>query len=165
MNYTTYPLGFIGPEDATHADKTPHERIKRLCEEYIEMNNDIDLKALRLAILEEAQRVFNPWGGFTGWVEENFKHAQLTRLGYEFLRDCLRYALTGKRHIDIIGWGPLLLDAEKDRGHQVVKVPVIEDTLKTSDSVLADWLKHPMGFQDMVWSLQVIFALTNGEGY
>lgn len=163
-NYTIYPLGFIGPQNDLHEDKAPHQRIKQLCDEYIAMNSDTDLKSLRLAIIDEAQHVFNPWGGLVGWIEENFKHAQLTRMGYEFLRDCLRYALTGKRHIDIAGWGPLLLDAENDRGHQPVNPPLLDKIDNPSDSILADWISQPMGFQDMVWSMQIIFALTPSEG-
>lgn len=161
IDYTTYPLGYIGVRIDDHRDTEPDLYIDELFEQYLSLNTLLKLRELRMAVFEYAFNQFSPFLGVEGFIKYNLDNAKLTTLQRRFLYDTLKFIKSGKRDIDISSWQYMLKNSEELDIKSVGKDAMMKPT--TPDTSIGDWVKHDGGFQDMLWTLKIIFGSVNNN--
>lgn len=159
FNTTYYPLGFVGEKYENHIDGNPCTEAMRIYNTHANLDNSADLKRLRISAIELFMDKFEPFGGFLNFIDYNLREARITDLSRAFLMDTFRFIKTGRRHIDIMSWEPLLANDKSakltNKGYEVRFGGLAHGELDTS---LSEWLAQDGGFLDMIWSMKILFG-------
>lgn len=158
FSQTTYPLGYIGERYENHADGDPCLGVMKAFNRQGNMIDSLELKQHRLDVLELAYDKFEPFGGWVGFYNQNLKEAKLSPLAVRFLHDTNKFITTGVRDIHILSWEALLAN---DTGKRMVNTDKADRPNLSSgecDISLSQWIYRTDGFQDMVWSLKILFG-------
>lgn len=111
----------------------------------------------RLPVLDCALRLF---GDFKSWVDLQVADPNLVGYNLEFVRDVVRYVLTGQRDMSPLVWLDLVSENQLKVAHAFKldkKGFALPDTLSTSE-VLQKWCSHHEGFADLLQTLYVFFG-------
>ena len=160
MEYTVYPLGYIGSKHEGHQDGTPCPLILDLWNTHSGELHKLDLQTHHLNVLNYAIDQFRAMGGINGFVRANIEHAKLTRSEVKFLLDTLRFIKTGKREIGMMSWDMML--SFKDRESPLYRVDESYESFLLSDEeddeALSRWISHYNGFNDLIHTLRILFG-------
>lgn len=173
-NYRLTPSGYAVLRKEDVLDGEVDLEIEKLFNLYNRIATEVNLKDLRLQTLQHAFDYFSPFNGFENWVTFNIKEVPLTGLQARFLEDTLKFIQTGRRDIGITGWEYLLRQDNEGSSANAENIIIKSKEAKVSklaypytfknkgsnyhDTSLGRWLSHPYGFQDMIWSLKILFA-------
>jgi hypothetical protein len=164
--YGYYPLGFrrvLRPGERK-LDSGPDDAVTL---QYVKWQQDragfrswaTHEEAIKLAI--------QLFGDFTVWLREQQTNEKLSRHGWEFLLETIRFINTGERRINVHTHASLILmDVESFRTlpQSERKVKLVDELQDSAETVLAQWLRQPNGFSDMLCSLTVFFGNTQPSG-
>lgn len=114
----------------------------------------------RKKVIDLAQSLF---AGNFNWFIRQDKNAAITDQNYMFLLDTVRFIATGRRRLSIYTW-PTLLSYNVPVGNTVdarneISQLFIDLALGTDvNTVIQKWLSHPKGFDDMMYTLNMLFG-------
>lgn len=114
----------------------------------------------RKKVIDLAQLLF---AGNFNWFIRQDTNALITDQNYMFLLDTVRFIATGRRRMSIYTWPTLLsykvpLGNSVDSRNEISKL-FIELALETDvNVVLAKWLSHKGGFDDLMYTLNMLFG-------
>lgn len=111
-----------------------------------------------------AAKIFNSYGDMNWFLVQDL-NASLHAQNINFIKDTLRFLATGRRRISIHSW-PMLITSEyasgvhEDRsiGIRGIFLELGLDTTKTNNDLIQLWLSHPGGFDDLMFSLNMLFG-------
>ncbi|MOA25787.1 hypothetical protein D3C78_1465350 [compost metagenome] len=104
------------------------------------------------------------FGGNYNWFIRQDNNGLILDHNYAFLIDTVRYIATGKRRLSIHTW-PMLLTAEPPAGLHLIEerkeIAVLFQTLALNTgthAMLQRWLSHKGGFDDMMYTMNMLFG-------
>jgi len=118
--------------------------------------------AFKRRVINNALRLFGD--SFSLWVKQQLGNPYVNEKALRFIDDTIRFILTGKREMMVMHW-PRILDANP-KSIQLTSGDMrkaLDGVIKTnSDSLskdyLSSWLSHPGGFDDLVFTMSVVFV-------
>lgn len=164
----TYPRGF--QRKATDEDgqiarslQVPGdqelETLYRLC---VYRQANTDGWTYRERVLQTALRLF---GDFGEWMLLQHRNPQLYGLNYDFLVDTYQYIRTGQRNCAPLAWievvdeyPPAKPGARRMQNYANPQELLGVVSTRTAN-VLAAWCSRPGGFEDLLFSLHVMFGI------
>lgn len=114
----------------------------------------------RKKVIDLAQTLF---AGNFNWFIRQDKNAAITDQNYLFLLDTVRFIATGRRRLSIYTWPALLtynvpvgntVDARNEISQLFIDLALGTD----ANTVIQKWLSHPKGFDDMMYTLNMLFG-------
>lgn len=145
-------------------DKRINDLYFRYADNNFDFRHDIDFK------LEAIQTIDSLYGDFGRWLRFQFECNYLMHgLNLDYLKDTLRYLLTGKRHFSNVAWKEVI----KFNPDYIVGISSItrwndlcsEFSIKsTSDlnNYIGMWCSHDGGFDDMIYTTWLLFGSVEG---
>uniref|UniRef100_A0AB39CCT3 Virion structural protein n=1 Tax=Pseudomonas phage RVTF4 TaxID=3236931 RepID=A0AB39CCT3_9VIRU len=137
------------------------ERIRDLMLEYTTFPTRTTQWEFRRRVIAEAKRLF---GGNYNWFIMQDTNAQRVDWNYKFLLDTIRFIATGRRELDIHSW-PMMLTDEPPTGLQLIGARSdIGDLFKklalqtSTEAMIQKWLTQKNGFDDMMYTLNMLFG-------
>lgn len=161
VTYTQYPFGYLGIQmEDDRRDGDPDVYIDELFKRYTGLSTREDLACFRTDVIEYAIKQFASVGGFFEFITLNLNEAKITDLQRRFLQDTYKFILKGRRDIDIGVWDSLLVASNENDVKTKRPKEYHYDYILTNkgDDLLGLWLMQSGGFQDMLWSLKIIFG-------
>ena len=104
------------------------------------------------------------FAGNYNWFIRQDNNALIADHNYAFLKDTVRFIATGKRRMSIHTW-PMLLTSEPPAGLQLIEdrrdiseLFISFDLASDVDKMLQSWLKQKGGFDDLMYTLNMLFG-------
>lgn len=159
VEYSVYANSFIGHRISSHVDYEPDKEINEHFKLYNSFATSLDLKELRLDVLFKARELFGKLGTVGDWLNFNLTlNDQLNLTQRKFLLDTANFILTGSRSIEPSSWIGLMNFAKNDSSTPAKKDNLFIEPSKLKEITLDKWLSHRIGFQDIVWTLFILFG-------
>lgn len=168
MEASIYPLGIIAPRRENHVDYESDPAVDRLWSLYEGRVSNINLKNFFFEVIDTFKSLIGENSNFGEFVETNLRSANLTPSMQEFLMDTVRYIYDGKRQMHVSTWDYLLRTHHdvKDQPqtgihstrHRNPKTDILGHPVVGDTQWIGEWLKHPDGFADMVWTMRILFG-------
>lgn len=170
-NTLTYPRGFqryLSEDDGNLTNlsnqQVPGDReletLYRLC---VYRQANVDGWTYRERVLQTALRLF---GNFSAWVLLQERNPYLYGTNYDFLQDTYQFIRTGQRNCSTFSWIEIMDEqppANPGRRAHLRNLDLgklLPDTAAgLTHEVLAKWCSQPDGFEDMLFSLHVLFGI------
>lgn len=158
-----FPRGYSGGQADSQPDHKTRDgdpEITRLWSQYTSPNNQSTAWSFRRQVIESAIRLLN---FRPNWFVMQDTNPNISDYNYRFILDTLRFIATGRRHISIHSW-PDLLSNKPSQPQEVSRRHGIEDTFeyhqlsRNACDIVQQWCSHPHGFDDMVWTLNLLFG-------
>lgn len=159
-----FPRGYSGGQSIkapTHQPRDGDAEIEKLFAEYCGPAAHTKSWEFRRKVIAAAKRLMS---GTNNWFIQQDSNPMVDAYNYQFLVDTLRYIATGRRRISIHSWPDLM-----SHGTEVALVNVtarrdIIDTFAdlalsmSIDALIQKWCSHPGGFDDFMYSLNILFG-------
>lgn len=150
-----YRIQLPGPDDTIFS--RGDETISELFRIYETGAQDTANLTFRLRVLDSAVRLF---GDFHEWMTLQRNNPNLLGYNLEFLRDTLRYILTGHRDMSPLIW--LDLVAEKSihttQAHHLTLSELAPPKDLDTTKLIQLWCSRKGGFEDLLQSLFLLFG-------
>lgn len=115
------------------------------------------------------KQVFDAFKRLTGngpgdWFSSQDRNAELQGYSYDFLLDTLGFIATGHRRISIYTWPdylsfqPEVAPADVDLRNKLARLYRESAMQRDLDYQLQRWVNQPKGFDDLMWSLNIMFG-------
>lgn len=136
-------------------------RVHELFMEFTNFPKQAITWAFQKRLIELAQDLF---AGEYSWFIRQDANALLNNQNYGFVLDTVRYIATGRRKFSIHTWPALLTYevptiTESVEGRRDIYLLMQDLAVATqSDQFLAQWLSHKDGFNDMMYTLHMLFG-------
>lgn len=137
------------------------ERVRDLMLEFTTFPTRTVYWDFRKRVIAEAKRLL---GGNYNWFILQDNNAERVDWNYKFLIDTIRFIATGRRQLDIHSW-PMMLTDEPPTGLQLIgdrndiAQMFKQLALSTSvDAMIQKWVSHPKGFDDLMYTLDMLFG-------
>lgn len=147
-----------------YADAIRDAEVFDLFQEYTVFPTRAPYWEFRRKVITAAQRLF---GGNYNWFLLQDNNASRSDYNYEFLLDTVRFIATGQRRMSIHTW-PMLVSDEPAAGLALVNnrkdiARLFQQLyLNTSaEGMIQKWMSQPKGFDDMMFTLHLLFGKTS----
>lgn len=118
------------------------------------------------------KKVFDAFKRLTGNGQLSFflmqdRNAELQGYSYDFLLDTIGFIATGHRRISIYTWPdylsfqPARAAVDVDQRNKIAKLYHEFALQRDIDHLLQRWVNQPKGFDDLVWSLNIMFGTSS----
>lgn len=159
-----FPRGYSGGQAGSlgaHSLRDGDESVAALFREFTSHNNKSVTWEFRKRVIAEAKRLLS---GNVNWFIKQDSNALVQAYSYQFLLDTVRFIATGRRKMSIHLW-PDLVGSHPEGGlASVSERRDVADTfgalaLSTSaDAMIQRWCTHPGGFDDLMYSINLLFG-------
>lgn len=135
-----------------------------------------DIRANDFQFREDTLKaIFKAFGtmDFEGWYMAQYQSPSFGEMQQDFLEDCLRFTMSGKRRLSLENWDALLQSSDKKVvGPELPEVaksffnkkfirelaPSSSDNRKLTN-VVSYWMSRPNGFSDLLVSCHILFGI------
>lgn len=108
------------------------------------------------------------FGDMKQWLREQQDNEELSAYGWRFLEETIRFINTGRREINIRNNTSLILSEKEDRLIMPLEKrqnKLIDLVGESDDTIIARWLRHPGGYDDLVQTITVVFGDTRSKDF
>ena len=162
---TTFPRGYQALRidiDRDQQDSSGDSEVEVLFRWFITRKVNPDTWDYRVKVLAAALRLFGD--NFADWAKLQMRgNPYVYEHNYEFLRDTYAYLVSGERKLQVQSWEELLMEYPK-----AVVLNTLQDRFnddmdkllvsKKTIDVLQRWCSIEGGFEDLVYSLHILFG-------
>lgn len=167
-NVLTYPRGFqryltiddgvLDNVGKVVAGDQELETLYRLC---VNRQANPDGWTYRSRVLQSAIRLF---GDFAQWMQLQERNPYLYGMNYDFLQDTYAYIRGQQRMcspftwIEIMNEHPQPTDGRRNLRNTISPADILPTSRGKTPEVIAAWCARPDGFEDMLFSMHVMFG-------
>lgn len=167
-NILQFPRGYCVAYDTIGDQSNYHDAVdgdvefNTVYNAFINHSANHDGWEFRSLVLKIAIRMF---GDFRKWLALQAKNPALYGNNYDFLHDTLKFITTGERNVSVLNWLELLTEqpANLPQGNLDRRIDeLLQGTgfgiSVTTEQIIAQWCSQPMGFEDMLCTMHVLFG-------
>jgi hypothetical protein len=133
-----------------------------------------DIKSGDFQFREDTLRaIFKAFGtqDFEGWYMAQYQSPSFGEMQRDFIEDCLRFLLVGKRQMALNNWDDLLKASDKkvtdielpEMAKRVFNKKFVRELTPLGRTklpgIVQDWVSKPNGFVDLVTSCHILFGI------
>lgn len=165
--YQYYPLGFRTPLKGSQVrTETTVDPIWMKLRDDVKCNRvNYASMAYRVQVIRRARELL---GDFEEFLLAQDQNPKVSKHGYGMLKDTLEYIKTGRRSASLATWEMLIREEWRSSTYEDLSASKrtvrLSDSLPRPDQYMADWLKHPEGFSDMLCTVNLLFGTDLSAG-